>query len=70
MSRIQTLETPAGPAILKRTARKTLAIHVLPDGGLELTVPLDSAEPIILARVAKRSKWIERQRKAFSRWPL
>ncbi len=60
------LETPAGPAVLKRTARKTLAIGVLPDGTLELTAPLDADESSILAKVGKRAKWIERQRRAFA----
>jgi predicted metal-dependent hydrolase len=65
MSRIQTLETPAGPATLKRSARHTLAISVLPDGSLELTAPEDSTEEAILAKVAKRSRWIATQRRAF-----
>ena len=66
MSRIQTLETPAGLAVLKRTTRRTLAISVLPDGTLELTAPLDSKESSILAKVGKRARWIERQRRAFA----
>lgn len=66
MSKLPILVTPVGPALLKRTARKTLAISVLPDGSLELTAPLDSDEPSILAKVGKRAKWIERQRRAFA----
>lgn len=66
MSKVQTLETPAGPATLKRTGRRTLAISVLPDGGLELTAPADSEVSEIIARVTKRTAWIERQRRSFS----
>lgn len=66
MSDTQILDTVAGLAILKRTARTTLAISVLPDGSLELTAPLAAAEEVILGRVAKRLKWIERQRRAFA----
>lgn len=66
MSKLQTLKTPAGPGTLKRTARKTLAISVLPNGALELTAPLDSDEPSILAKVGKRTRWIDRQRSAFA----
>lgn len=66
MSRIRKLETAAGPAVLKRTSRKTLAISVLPDGSLELTAPTNSAESSILAKVGKRLNWIERQRRAFA----
>ena len=39
MSETEIIETPAGPAKLQRTGRRTLAIHVLPDGSLELTAP-------------------------------
>jgi predicted metal-dependent hydrolase len=66
MSKLRTLETPAGPALLKRTSRTTLAISVLPDGTLELTAPLDSEESSIQAKVGKRTRWIERQRRAFA----
>lgn len=66
MSRINKLETAAGPATLLRTARRTLAISVLPDGTLELTAPFDAAETAILAKVGKRTRWIERQRRAFA----
>lgn len=66
MSKVRKLETPAGPAVLKRTGRTTLAISVLPDGTLELTAPLDSEESSIQAKVGKRTRWIERQRRAFA----
>lgn len=66
MSEFETLETPAGPALLKKTDRRTLAISVLPDGTLELTAPLDSDESSILAKVSKRKRWIERQQRTFA----
>lgn len=66
MSEVGNIETAAGPAIVMRTARKTLAISVLPDGTLELTAPVDADEASILGKVAKRAQWIERQRRAFA----
>lgn len=60
------LETPLGPAVLKRSSRKTLAISVLPDGSLELAAPVQASEPQILAKVEKRRKWILSQRRAFA----
>jgi predicted metal-dependent hydrolase len=65
MSEIRSLNTPLGPATLKRTTRKTLAISVLPDGALELIAPRSASEQDILAKIAKRSKWISAQRWAF-----
>jgi predicted metal-dependent hydrolase len=58
--------TPAGPALLRRTDRTTLAISVLPDGMLELVAPHDARESEIVAKVRKRLRWIVRQRTAFS----
>ena len=63
---MQTLETPLGNAILKRTNRRTLAISVLPDGRLELTAPMEAPEAAILAKVSKRARWIGRQRETFT----
>lgn len=65
MSRPETIDTPAGPARLKRSRRKTLAISVLPDGTLELTAPKGAPLEPILTRVQKRLSWIERQRRQF-----
>ncbi len=59
------IHTPCGPARLRRSARKTLAISVLPDGSLELVAPEDAGEPSILAKVEKRRGWIARQRRLF-----
>ncbi|MFT3991726.1 MAG: SprT family zinc-dependent metalloprotease [Luteolibacter sp.] len=61
----ETLQTVAGPAELRRTSRKTLAISVLPNGGLELTAPLDASLESIAARVEKRARWIATQRRKF-----
>ncbi len=56
MSELVIIETSAGPARLQRTGRRTLAIHVLPDGSLELTAPQDATAEAILAKVEKRSE--------------
>ncbi len=66
MSDFEVIETPAGPARLKRTSRRTLAISVLPDGSLELTAPVESSEIAIVQKVEKRLPWIKLQRRKFS----
>lgn len=66
MSDAVKLLTPAGPAMLRRTERTTLAISVLPDGILDLVAPHDAGENDIVARVGKRLRWIVRQRTAFA----
>jgi predicted metal-dependent hydrolase len=66
MSDASTIATPAGPAVLRRSGRGTLAISVLPDGTLELTAPLDCTEAEIVGKVGKRLRWIVRQRSAFA----
>lgn len=65
MSRLEIVDTPAGPARLKRSRRRTLAISVLPDGSLELVAPDQASLEAIVARVAKRMSWIKTQRRAF-----
>jgi predicted metal-dependent hydrolase len=65
MSRPEVIETVAGPADLKRSGRRTLAISVLPDGGLEIVAPENASLERILARVEKRLPWIHRQRRHF-----
>lgn len=64
-SDFQTIETVVGPAALKRTARRTLAISVHPDGTLELVAPMDASEESIGAKLEKRRKWILTQRRRF-----
>ena len=66
MSDASVIDTPAGPAILRRSSRRTLAISVLPDGSLDLVAPLDGRVSDIAAKVGKRLRWIVRQRNAFS----
>jgi len=66
MSDAVTLATPAGPAVLHRSNRTTLAISVLPDGTLDLVAPHDSTEADIVAKVGKRLRWIVRQRTTFA----
>jgi len=65
MSEVEVIETSAGSAKLQRTGRLTLAIHVLPDGSVELTAPQDATTEAILAKVEKRSRWIATQRRNF-----
>lgn len=65
MSKPEIIDTPAGPAQLKRTNRKTLAISVLPDGTLELVAPVHAPIELILPRVEKRAAWIRTQRRTF-----
>lgn len=60
------IDTQAGRAKLKRTARRTLAISVLPDGSLELVAPAKASLTDINAKVARRISWIETQKKRFA----
>ncbi|MBI4625291.1 MAG: M48 family metallopeptidase [Verrucomicrobia bacterium] len=66
MSDATTIATAAGPARLRRSSRRTLAISVLPDGMVDLVAPRDARVPDIVARVSKRLRWIARQRRAFA----
>jgi predicted metal-dependent hydrolase len=65
MSDSEVIETPVGPAVLKRTSRKTLAISVHPDGSLQLVAPQDTKVEDVVKKVAKRRKWILHQRREF-----
>lgn len=47
---------------LRRSRRRTLAIHVLEDGAVEVRAPLDCPRPAIEAFLDKRRGWIERHR--------
>lgn len=67
MSEAGSIDTPAGPAQLRRSNRKTLAISVHPDGRLELVAPGEATLPDILKKVEKRRSWIEAQRQAFAK---
>lgn len=50
---------------LRRSQRRTLAIHVHPDGIVEVVAPEGIAEHLVDARVAARAGWIRRQRTFF-----
>ena len=60
------IATPAGPAVLRRSDRATLAISVLPNGTLDLVAPRDCTEADVVAKVSKRLRWIVRQRTTFA----
>ena len=66
MSDAVQLATPAGPAVLRRSDRGTLAISVLPNGTLDLVAPRECTEADITAKVGKRLRWIVRQRTTFA----
>ncbi len=50
---------------LRRSQRRTLAIHVHPDGSVEAVAPEAIAEDLVVARVAARAGWIRRQQAFF-----
>lgn len=62
------IDTPAGRALLRRTLRKTLAISVLPDGGIELIAPSGASHSAISRKVGQRVRWIRKQRLQFRQW--
>ena len=66
MSDAEVIQTAIGPARLRRSTRKTLAISVHPDGSVELTAPNRARVEDILDKVVKRSAWIGRQQRAFA----
>lgn len=66
MSSPEVIDTAAGPARLKRSRRKTLAISVLPDGSLELVAPELAPLEAVVQRVEKRLPWIQQQRRRFA----
>jgi predicted metal-dependent hydrolase len=65
-SEASSIETSLGPALLRRSSRRTLAISVLPDGSLELAAPMAATERDILKKVERRRKWIQTQRRNFA----
>jgi predicted metal-dependent hydrolase len=60
---LQTEERAAGAVnfTLRRSKRKTLAIHVHPDGLVEVVAPENATDEAIAARVSARAGWIRRQ---------
>lgn len=65
MSNAEWIQTPVGRVRLLRSARRTLAISVHPDGSVELVAPEESKVEDILQKVAKRASWIRRQQRLF-----
>lgn len=68
MTEARTISTPSGPVAfaLRRSRRRTLAIHVHPDGSVEAVAPEGAAAEAVDARVAARAGWIRRQRAFFA----
>jgi predicted metal-dependent hydrolase len=54
--------------VLKRTARRTLAITVKPDASVVVTAPCRVGVEVVKARMRKRAMWIRRQQEYFSRF--
>ncbi|HOX01786.1 MAG TPA: SprT family zinc-dependent metalloprotease [Candidatus Paceibacterota bacterium] len=54
--------------VVKRTARRTLAITVKPDTSVVVTAPRGAGVEAIKARVRKRAMWVRRQQEYFSRF--
>lgn len=50
-------------------ARKTLAIHVHPDGQVVVDAPVTASLEQVRAKVVKRAGWIVRQRREFAAYP-
>ena len=63
---METIATAVGNCSLKRSARRTLAISVLPDGTVEAAAPLNAPLSDIRKKIEKRTGWINRQRRYFA----
>ena len=53
---------------LVRRDRKTLAISVNPDAGVEVIAPMDAPLEKVFERVRKRAPWIQRQQRFFTQF--
>lgn len=53
---------------LARRLRKTIAITVHPDLSVDVVAPMSASNEAILDRVARRGRWIVRQRRLFLSW--
>lgn len=58
---------PAPTYVLKRSRRRTLALHVLPDGSLEVRAPLRLPLREIERFVRDRAGWVRRRREQLER---
>ena len=67
MTAARSVVTPSGDLkfTLRRSQRRTLAIHVHPSGAVEAVAPLKVAEGAVDARVVARAGWIRRQQAFF-----
>jgi predicted metal-dependent hydrolase len=54
---------------LQRGERKTLAIHVYPNGSVVVDAPLTANDEAIAAKVKKRASWIVKQQRQFTSYP-
>lgn len=55
---------------LRRTTRKTMAIHVHPNKHVEVVAPKQSEIGKIYEKIKKRAKWIKTQQRYFDQFPL
>lgn len=66
-------EIQYGTSIIKykvnRKARKTLAIHVFPDGKVVADAPKTASDKAIKSKIEKRASWILKQQQQFSNYP-
>ena len=53
---------------LVRRDRKTLAISVNPDAGVEVIAPMDAPREKVYEKVRKRAPWIQRQQRFFTQF--
>lgn len=49
--------------------RKTLAIHVFPDGSVVTDAPLDATEADVAEKVRRKGAWILKQKRLFASYP-
>lgn len=63
----RSVATPSGELgfTLRRSRRRTLAVHVHPNGAVEVVAPMEVAEDAVDARVVARAGWIRRQQAFF-----
>ncbi|MBF0432564.1 MAG: M48 family metallopeptidase [Fibrobacteria bacterium] len=54
---------------INRRDRKTLAIHVHPDGSVETDAPKKASLKAIAAKVSNRAAWIQKQQRQFASYP-
>ena len=49
--------------------RKTLAIHVYPDGNVVVAAPVSASDQVIAEKVKKKAPWIFKQKLKFKSYP-